>query len=246
MRLSNDVPRSGLPAPTMSPLVTPTGITVTATTFPIVVGAGGAQGGNPGSNSSFSTITSAGGGGGAGANGGSGASGQAYAPNPIGPGSGNTPPVSPPQGNNAGSLSNPVNPSGSSIAFNGGGGAGAASNNITVTQPSGAMSPNADGGIGSFISDSLLGPTAPSYGTPGPVSSVRYFAGGGAGMSQDGAVFVEGGVGGSGGGGSANVAPTPLPVSQGTANTGGGGAMDYSTNNSAGGKGIVIIRYKFQ
>ena len=242
-RLSNV---HALPAPTTSPLANPTGITATVTAYPITVGSGGAQGGNPGSNSIFSTITSAGGGGGAGANGGSGASGQAYAPNPVGAGSGNTPPVSPPQGNPAGTLSNPVNPSGSSIAFNGGGGAGAASNNITVTQPCGAMSPNADGGIGSYIADSFLGPTAPSYGTPGPVSSTRYFAGGGAGMSQDGAVFREGGVGGAGGGGNACQGPNPLPNSRGTVNTGGGGAMDYSTNNSAGGSGIVIIRYKFQ
>jgi hypothetical protein len=53
---------------TASPLATPTGITVSATTYPITVGAGGGapscgpnDPGN-GSNSVFSTITSAGGG----------------------------------------------------------------------------------------------------------------------------------------------------------------------------------------
>ena len=101
-------------------------ITVTATAYPITVGAGGAQlqlqvpshsfWTNPGSNSVFSTITSAGGGGG-----GTGrwTSSVPY-PNSVrtpqpwrfrwwrfskrhywsnGGGSGNTPPVSPPQGN---------------------------------------------------------------------------------------------------------------------------------------------------
>ena len=241
-RVSNCATRSGLPAPSMSPLVTTTGITVTTTSYPITVGGGGSRAVN-GSNSIFSTITSAGGGGGIGASGGSGSSGQAYAPNPVGAGSGNTPPVNPPQGNPAGSLSNPVNPSGSSIAFNGGGGAGAASNNITITPGPGAMSPNADGGIGSFVTDNFFGPTAPSYGTPGPTPAVRYFAGGGAGFSQNNAVFVEGGVGGAGGGGSACAQPVETT---GATNTGGGGAIGYSANGVAGGKGIVIIRYKFQ
>ena len=40
-----------------------------------------------------------------------------------------------------------------------------------------------NGGIGSYVADPFIGPTAPSYGTPGPVSSVRYFAGGGGGGS---------------------------------------------------------------
>ena len=236
----------GLPSPTTSPLANPTGITATVAAFPIVVGAGGATGGNPGSVSSFSTISSAGGGGGAGANGGSGASGQAYAPNTVAAGSGNTPPVSPPQGNPAGSITNLAGSGGADIAFNGGGGAGGASNNITMSPGPGAASPNADGGIGSFIADGFVGPTAPSYGEPGPVSNTRYFAGGGAGFSQVAASFVEGGVGGSGGGGDANTAPMPSANGQGAANTGGGGAMAFNNNTFAGGSGIVMIRYKFQ
>jgi hypothetical protein len=51
---------------TASPLATPVGVTVSATTYPITVGAGGAGatpgGASSGSNSVFSTITSAGGG----------------------------------------------------------------------------------------------------------------------------------------------------------------------------------------
>ena len=50
---------------TASPLASPTGITATATAYPITVGAGGTGGpscATAGSNSVFSTITSAGGG----------------------------------------------------------------------------------------------------------------------------------------------------------------------------------------
>ena len=71
-RLSNSV--GCLPAPTMSPLANPSGLPVTATGYPVTVGAGGAASAPPtpqvspsGSNSIFagsSTITSAGGGGG--------------------------------------------------------------------------------------------------------------------------------------------------------------------------------------
>jgi len=100
-----------------SPLATPTGITVSATTYPITVGAGGSAGsawpagaGSTGSNSVFSTITSTGGGGGGGRYnpgnqpgtngkpGGSGGGAGTYCTSPAGGGTGNTPPVSPPQG----------------------------------------------------------------------------------------------------------------------------------------------------
>src|SRR5210317_1649051 len=108
---------------TASPLATPTGITVTATTYPITVGAGGTGSNtNPvsatkGTASIFSTITSAGGGIGGGQcngsvpipnadqNGGSGGGngGQVgNTPISVAAGIGNSPPVSPPQGNNGG------------------------------------------------------------------------------------------------------------------------------------------------
>ena len=78
-RLSNS---TCMPAPTTSPLASPSGLAVTAQTYPITIGAGGAGGtngrssppaspkvdGTNGSNSVFSTITSAGGGNGAGGN----------------------------------------------------------------------------------------------------------------------------------------------------------------------------------
>jgi len=120
------------PSPCHSPLVT-TGLSVSATTYPITVGGGGAGAGNPvgsnGSNSVFSTITSAGGGGGAngdanacGVAGGSGGGGGRDSGTPGSPtssGAGNTPPVSPPQGNPGGGTLCAVGPEG------GGGGGGA-------------------------------------------------------------------------------------------------------------------------
>ena len=133
--------REGKNAPidnfTASPLVAsaPTNaVTISATAFPITVGGGGAAAGpgdasgNPGSNSIFSTITSAGGGGGGGNSsigfaGGSGGGGQES----DGPGyAGNTPSVSPPQGQPGGTGSESGNSSG------GGGGAGGAGSNPTA------------------------------------------------------------------------------------------------------------------
>jgi hypothetical protein len=109
---------------------------VTATAYPITVGGGGTPGpvsnpsvGGNGSNSVFSTIISAGGGGGGcgssdsptnsnpGGPGGSGGGGGWALPSPvtIPGGTGNTPPVNPPQGQ----------PGGNSTTPNGGGGGGA-------------------------------------------------------------------------------------------------------------------------
>ena len=224
-----------------------TEVTVTATAYPIAVGGGGAgtAGGpapysapaaTPGCGSTFSTVTSAGGGaagGGcsptpaAGENGGSGGgagynqSGGAL----VSGGSGNTPPISPFQGSNGGSGQHVP---GAWAGAGAGGGAGAVG---TDASPGGTM----DGGIGSYIADPFVGPTAPSYGTAGPVSSTRYFSGGGAG---------DGGTGGSGGGGNIN----PSPVHNGVTNTGGGAGGGYSNppGGATGGSGIVMIRYKFQ
>ena len=252
-RLSNSV--GCMPAPTMSPLANPTGITVSAApgTYPVTVGGGG-SGANPspgnirsganGSNSVFSTITSAGGGGGvygthangnAGGSGGGGEGGNCAAR----AGAGNTPPVSPPQGNPGGYNPQP-NPN-PGYRNGGGGGAGAAGAQASAPK-------SGDGGIGSFISDTYLGPTAPSYGTPGPVSSVRYFAGGGGGGNygpQNPA--SNGGCGGAGGGSKGR--NESQSANNATANTGGGAGGGGPVNpggNGTGGKGIVLIRYKYQ
>ena len=208
-----------------------TTITVSAQTYPIVVGAFGAgapsgspDSGSKGNNSSFSTVTSAGGGGGGGhcnmscMDGGSGAGGR----NAVTGGSGNTPPVAPSQGNDGGDGA----PSSGTYNGSGGGGAGGEGSD---------GNPQGVGGVGAYIADPFIGPTAPSYGTPGPEGSTRYFAGGGGGSP---------GPGGSvpappGGGGGAKGAT-------GTTNTGGGGGANSPGSGAAGGSGIVMIRYKFQ
>ena len=234
---------------TASPLNATSGPTynlpVSVQTYPITVGAGGSQmqgagGGSNGSPSVFSTITSAGGGVGgrsgvAAAAGGSGAGANGeQAPNAVG--AGNTPPVSPSQGNNGGGSSAP-SPGGSS---GGGGGAGA----VGATGPGGPSNPGVAGGDGVNIGTNFFGPTSGSYGTPGPASG-RYFAGGGGG--NGGPVGIpSGGAGGAGGGGTGGAGSNAGTA--GTANTGGGGGGEPGNGQTGlnGGSGIVMIRYKFQ
>jgi hypothetical protein len=236
-RISNSY---SIPAPTTSPLASPTGLPVSVQTYPITVGGGGATpnagcaggSGSPGSNSVFLTITAAGGGGGsncstAGLAGGSGGGGSGGGPIPAPDskqgGAGNTPPVAPPQGNNGGNGNpgpQPVNGG----EGGGGGGAGAVGANAGPCQAG-------DGGAGSFFANAVIGPTAPSYGAPGPVGSTRYFSGGGGGGTDS--VGTNRGTGGDGGGGQG------APISAaGTANTGGGGGGGSHTGNppAAGGR----------
>jgi predicted secreted protein len=226
------------------------GITISNGTYPVTVGAGGPsttpQGGQ-GSNSIFSTITSTGGGGGSGPGetGGSGGSGGGGG-NSKGPypsptqvlytpgGSGNTPPVSPSQGNNGSQGGWP--------GQQGGGGGGA-------------------GGTGTGAPGSYPAPNGPRVGGPGASnsitgSSVTYAGGGGAGgnFGYQGGPAVGGptspaeirtggsGGGGDGGGGPSEPNPSFFSGKAGTANLGGGGGG----RGGAGGKGVVILRYKFQ
>ena len=226
-----------VPSGTMSPLSNTSGLPVSVQGYPVVVGGGGAHAypGNSsnGSNSSFSSITSAGGGFGqyndqpnAGGNGGSGGGGGRSSTTNPGAGVGNTPPVSPPQGQNGAST-------GASASYNAGSGGGAGG---AATPSNGATTSVA--GIGSFVADTFIGPTAPSYGEPGPVSSTRYFAGGGGGGMGSGC-----NAGGIGGGGDGNASAGNSAV----ANTGGGaGGGGGSNDGGSGGSGIVMIRYKFQ
>ncbi len=229
--------REGTTAPivpyTASPLVAATGITVSATGFPITVGAGGSRGagnspdntGGTGGVSTFSTITSAGGGGGGahspgvpsnGATGGSGGGGGA---SPAGSGgAGNTPPTSPAQGT-AGSAASNCSP-----GWGGGGGGGA-------TVAGGASSPTVGGPGGNGATTSIS------------ASPTTYGGGGGGAITNSGE--PDAGTGGSGGGGRGAYPSTPAVA--GTINTGGGGGGAVNQNSSAaGGSGIVIIRYKFQ
>ena len=212
---------------------------ITATTYPITVGGGGSAP-SAGSNSIFSSITSAGGGvggtqisctpqGGSGGSGGGGAircfPGPGNTTWPGIGGNGNTPPVSPPQGNNGGNASPRTSPA-APIAGGGGGGAGGAGS-IGAEGP-----PGTGGNGGAGTANSITG------------SSVTRAGGGGGGVSRHygpADTFV-GGTGGSGGGGNGATVDGLTPPNCGTANTGGGGGG----RGGSGGKGIVIIRYKFQ
>jgi hypothetical protein len=219
-RESHSTPISG--CYTASPLSTPTGITVSEVTYPVTVGSGGSGGdslsgpttiGSAGSPSIFSTITSAGGGAGGGgqnsaciqvaAGGGSG--GGAGSGTGLCGATGNTPPVSPPQGN-PGGASAPGSTTGG-----GGGGAGASGQN--------APSPTVAGNGGNGVSSSITGSSTTraggggASGEPGPVVAPTSggSGGGGAGFSPgtgaNGTVNTGGGAGsglsfgGSGGSG---------------------------------------------
>jgi hypothetical protein len=234
---------------TASPLAT-SALPVSATTYPITIGAGGGgkSAGSPGrgtsgSNSIFSTITSAGGGGGGGGlnpgaspglNGGSGGGGGNN--NPAGPGgpgygpggTGNTPPVSPSQGNNGGLGDHDAL---TTAIGGGGGGASAAGTNAPI--------PSRGGPGGNGATTSING------------SPTVFAGGGGGGQHQgDGGAGAAGGTGGGGASGAGNQLPTNNGVN-GTANTGGGGGAGSGEGGpggggGTGGSGIVIIRYKFQ
>jgi hypothetical protein len=225
------------PAWTASPLVSTASLPMAIQSYPITVGGGGSAPSSPGtdavgvqgSNSVFSTISSAGGGGAASgdqspaSDGGSGGGmrstcGTSYE------GSGNTPPVSPPQGNNGGAV-----PGGSNAPAYGAGGGGGA------TAVGGNGTPSAAGAGGAGATTSINGtPTA--------------YAGGGGGSKY----APSGGTGGAGGtgGGGAGGAESGSNAVAGTTNTGGGGGgAERSTPSGLGGNGgsgIVIIRYKFQ
>jgi hypothetical protein len=236
---------------------------VTATGYPITVGGGGAgtakpnspEGtpGNNGSNSIFSSITSAGGGwggvaspcgplannGNTGGSGGGGGVHRAACGGQCGS-AGNTPPVSPPQGQPGGKGSYEGS---THTAGGGGGGAGGAGSN----SPGGCSpQPLTPGGAGGTGVGTAINPS-PTVGTPGPSGPLRYFAGGGRGGTNnsspapDQAASVGGGGSGNTGGGNTN-------GSNGTTNTGGGagGGGEFTGTNTSGGSGIVIIRYKYQ
>ena len=225
---------------TVSPLNAPAGLTLTAQTYPVTVGAGGTVGPlytdkSRGSNSVFSTITSTGGGAGQGNHnpgpqpqsdgpGGSGGGGNSgdYT---NAAGTGNTPPVSPAQGTNGGSASN-----GTGGNWKGAGGGGA----------------------------TVAGATADNNSTPGGTeatthitgSPVAYAGGGGGGSYNNNAGNASpGGTGGQGGGTSPNRGSTA-----GSANKGGGGGGQGLTpagqgqpaGAGAGGSGVVVLRYKYQ
>lgn len=245
---------------TASPLAAPATITVTAgpTAYPITVGGGGTASssgpeapsstrGGDGSNSVFSTITAEGGGGGGGgpqATGNPGGSGGGSFNSPSAAGNGNTPPVSPPQGNDG------------KVGGNPGGGAGG-----------GALSScsHCFGGAGGDGAGTQIAPASGTCGASGPL---KYFAGGGGGgkpgpgpvpgpaQAPPAPSGFNGAAGGDGGGGRGDGGSTPGTTAgfacAGTTNTGGGGGGGGRQSNvtnypgKAGGSGIVVIRYRYQ
>ena len=223
---------------TASPLDGAGSITVTATGFPITVGAGGSGGttspsaAGDGSASTFSTITAAGGGrggggpagpsstrtGGPGGSGGGSVDGQTI-------GSGNTPSVSPSQGSNGGPGASSDN-----LGAGGGGGATATGTQGFPLSGSGGSGPGGAGATTSITGSPLA------------------YAGGGGGS---GYACISAGAGGSSVGG--NGATAGGAAGAGTVNRGGGGGGGFQPNvgisppvstGGAGGSGVVIIRYK--
>jgi hypothetical protein len=202
---------------TASPLNATSGPTynlpVSAQGYPIVVGAGGSapstgspsKPGNSGSNSSFSTITSAGGGAGggwpdvSGTNGGSGG-GSGNSGNTKG--DGNTPPVSPPQGNDGGNRHS------GGCGVGGGGGATAvgrtaqcgnsSGGNGATTSINGTPTTFAGGGGGGASFPTKAGGTGGggAGGYPGAGTAGTANTGGGGG--GNGPVSSSAGAGGSG------------------------------------------------
>ena len=198
------------------------------------VGSGYGNNGFRGSNSVFGSITSTGGGGGGATNTGS---------NPEGPGgsgggrggrepgyayTGNTPPVSPSQGN-AGGIRD-----GDYFAGGGGGAGAVGSNGVNGTR---------GGAGGAGVQVAIAGPpTASPVGTPGP-SGNGWFAGGGGGGSYPPNPIAA--AGGAGGGGDSGKNSGHDGVN-GTTSTGGGGggATGDGPEGGAGGSGIVVVRYQ--
>jgi len=199
-----------------------------------------------GSNSVFSTITSTGGGGGgsqgSGAAGGSGGSGGGSTGAPaVAGGAGNTPPVSPSQGNPGGGAG--------PGSAGGGGGAGGGGQNASSNPSPG----NLNGGLGVQLPATFRNPRS-IVGAPGPGSSLYYVAGGGGGAGPNSFGYGGGGpTPGSGpfaGGGNGGPPSSPsVRGEQGLANTGGGGGGAGSGAGTVpqvgghGGSGIVIIAY---
>ena len=239
-------------------------ITVTATSYPIVVGAGGTRGqhgppgagcaGTPGVNTTALGLAAAGGGAGSHkccgpkAYGCAGGFGGGSCPGPFsgtgsyycGPGcagAGNTPPVTPAQGTAGGTgfIIYNTPPGNSNIVGGGGGGATAVG-----TDGQGSLPSKTPGGAGA---------TTNITGSP-----VAYSGGGGGGALRQGPLggsFPQGGCGGAGGGGLGGQCGDGggNAATAGTVNTGGGGGGTGNAPQAysgAGGSGIVVIRYKYK
>jgi hypothetical protein len=211
------------------------GNTLVANTYPVIVGAGGSAPTSyvgQGSNSSINSFVSTGGGYGAtGDNlnsagaGGSGGGGSHQVGGQTG-GAGNTPSVTPSQGNNGGVGYSGGGPN----AFpGGGGGAGAVGGN-------GGGSQSGAGGSGSSTYNSIN--ISSWLSTTNTGISGALAGGGGGGCNNSNGSPNSGSTGGGNGGGAS-------AATSATANSGSGGGGGRNDNNPAGqgGSGIVIVRY---
>lgn len=233
--------------PTPSPVQVSSSYTIpTATSIPVVVGAGGNGGdlpapyemeGNSGQPSKFDTIESTGGGAGS-SPGGSGGGGGLWpfvgVPYPTYPTTGAS--GIPGQGNPGGlAVRNPA------PTYGGGGGGGAGG-------VGGNPNPNSGpGGIGVQL------PMFNPFGVPAPPGT-NWFAGGGGGTSTPANFGAPqqgtGGFGGGGPGGNPGGPNSSVGGGSGAANTGSGGGGHHGSGgpqgpagSGSGGTGLVIIRY---
>ena len=200
---------------------------VAGNTYTVTVGAGGSGGsgfapsgtnGGNGTSSVFFTITSAGGGGAgtegfAGNPGGSGGGAGAFYPVVKTGGTGNSPPVTPPQGFPGGG------PASDDYTGGGGGGAGSAGN-------AGSSVSGGNGGNGATSSITGVG--------------IAYAGGGGGGAYPGPATVGQGGPGGGGPGGKQPQNGTAGTTNRGG---GGGGGGWYARTGGTGGSGLVILKY---
>ena len=233
-RESHSVPISG--CYTAAPTASATSLQMSPGPFAVSVGGGGAGGpssppgakGTSGVNSTFSTITSAGGGGGGSAgpnsppapggvsnasSGGSGGGQRAGFSTGSGPepgGAGNTPPVTPPQGQPGGKGFD-----GQVSTTNGGGGGGSGAAGDDAVSPKGG-----NGGAG--LTTSING------------SAVQRAAGGGGGSDSN-----SDGSGGAGGGGGAG-APTGTAGTVNTGSGAGGGSAPGNAGGAGGSGIVII------
>jgi hypothetical protein len=115
-----------------------------------------------------------------------------------------------------------------------GGGFGASGNSATAAGGGGGHQSN---GVDATLN------TGGSGGN-GTLSSINGSAVSRAGGGGGGGRYTQGL--GTSGGGNGNQSSPSRPSTSGTVNTGGGGGGGYNTSGSAGGSGVVVIRYKFQ
>lgn len=208
---------------------------LSATSYAITVGAGGAwtstnttQNGYAGGNSQFGALTAAVGGGGGGSNTNAGSSGGS------GGGGGGANGSSPSGG---GFTSGQGYGGGSGIAnYTGGGGGGAGATGGAGKTGSRAPAGGGNGGIGA--TSALINAIGLATGFGENYGTNIYFGGGGGGP--------DGGLGGKGGGGRGATGEEGYSAT-GRVSTGGGGGGGTATNpwsaGGAGGSGIIVVRY---